>query len=142
MFCFENWNNFCEISNFFFKLNIWIVILSLCGVLFSGYLSFSKLILGACPLNEGCAYILGLPSCVYGFILFLALFALSIFNLKKKELKKYINYVSLAGIIFAVYSSIIDLFFTTCIGGCSYSLILPSCIYGLVFFVAIFIINR
>jgi len=124
------------------KKEIWLIILSLAGALFSGYLSYSNMIAGVCPLNEGCAYFFGLPSCIYGFIIFAALLILSIMGLKNKKLGKYIYYASLVGVIYAVYTSIIDLFFTTCIGGCKYSLLLPSCVYGLAFYLAIFILSR
>jgi uncharacterized membrane protein len=124
------------------KKDAWLILLSLAGALFSGYLSYSTLIAGMCPLNEGCAYFFGLPSCVYGFLIFAVLLALSIIALKNKKADKYIYYASIIGIIYAVYTSIIDLFFTACIGGCKYSLLLPSCVYGLAFYIAIFILSN
>jgi len=111
------------------------IILSLMGVLFSGYLSFSKIFLGSCPLNEGCPLFLGYPACYFGFGFFLVLFLLSIF--KKLELLKI---VSVLAIVFAIYSTYIDLSFPSCPGGvCQYSLLLPTCVYGLAMYLGIFI---
>lgn len=52
-----------------------ILVLSVAGVLFSGYLSFQELFLKNCTL--GCSNtenILGLPTCFYGFIMFSMIF--------------------------------------------------------------------
>ena len=119
-----------------------IFIFSLIGLLFSGYLSFTKLFTGACPLTEGCPYFLGYPSCYYGFILFLILFVLAILLLKNEKLvlMKKVFYVSLIGIIFAAYSSIKELLYPNCLNGiCNYTLLVPTCIYGLIFYIVIFV---
>ena len=51
-----------------------------------------------------------------------------------------IVFISLFGIIFSGVLSIKELFFTKCID-CNYSLLLPSCVYGLIFYIIIFIIS-
>ncbi len=117
-----------------------IFIFSLIGFLFSGYMSFTDIILGYCPMKEGCPLILGYPACIYGFALFSILLITSIFLLNKesKKFRKIIFWTSLAGVLFAVYSSILEIFFMKC-PGCKYSLLLPACVYGLVMYLVIFI---
>lgn len=116
------------------KTPIVIFIFALAGMLFSGYLSFVKLFSGTCSLTEGCTYFLGYPTCIFGFIFFLTLFILSIFYLYGKA-RKAIFWVSLLAIIFSGYFTIVDIQQWTG----HYSLGLPSCIYGLIMFVIIFI---
>src|SRR3989344_1386804 len=137
-------------SNLFIKeMNknkiLWIIfIFSLIGVLFAGYLTFTKLVLGSCPLIEPCPYFLGQPACVYGLVLYLILLILSgilLFSKPKKELvlQKSLVFISLIGILFAIFSTIKEVFLSTCPGGkCVYSLGLPTCIYGLIMYCIIF----
>ena len=63
------------------KAILWI---SIAGMLFSGYLSYSELFLGVCALGEGCKFILGLPSCVYGFVMYLVVFIIAYSGIKGK----------------------------------------------------------
>jgi len=58
--------------------------ISIAGMLFSGYLSYGELMAGSCPLG-GCAYILGLPSCVYGFIMYLAVFIIAYIGFRSRK---------------------------------------------------------
>ncbi len=58
--------------------------ISIAGMLFSGYLSYGELIKGVCSLG-GCSSKLGLPVCVYGFVMYLAVFIISIIGLKSKK---------------------------------------------------------
>ncbi len=61
---------------------------SVLGMLFSGYLSWGELFPGAASAF-GCAAasakILGVPTCVYGFIMYLIIGALSILGLRSKK---------------------------------------------------------
>ena len=50
------------------------LLLTLAGVLFSGYLSGVKFISDTCAFNEGCPYFLGYPACYYGFLMFSIMF--------------------------------------------------------------------
>ena len=61
-----------------------IFIISIAGLLFSGYLSYGELVKKAC-LFGGCSYVLGLPACVYGFVMYLAVFIISLLGLRSKE---------------------------------------------------------
>jgi hypothetical protein len=68
--------------------SIWVV--SLSGVLFSGTLSYSELFKRQC-LMGGCTYLGSLPSCVYGFIAFCILLAISSAALYTNQGSKSIN---------------------------------------------------
>jgi len=62
-----------------------IVYISILGLLFSGYLSYSELFKGTCPVGGGCSFLIGLPTCVYGFIMYLVIFIISLLGLKSKK---------------------------------------------------------
>jgi uncharacterized membrane protein len=61
-----------------------ILIISIAGLLFSGYLSFNELIKNSCPLG-GCSNLFGVPVCVYGFVMYLVIFIIAILGLKSKK---------------------------------------------------------
>jgi len=61
-------------------LNI-IAIISAIGVLFSGYLTFSELTAQQCALG-GCQTIAGLPTCMYGLVMYLAVFVIAMLGRK------------------------------------------------------------
>lgn len=119
-----------------------VIILSLSGILFSGYLTYQKLFTGSCPLTEGCPILFGYPTCLYGFIIFLLLgiiASLYSFHPQCKNIRKNVMLViSIFGIIFSIYYSLYDFLWLECIGGkCTYSMILPSCVYGSLIYIAI-----
>ncbi|MDD5437572.1 MAG: hypothetical protein PHC70_00275 [Patescibacteria group bacterium] len=62
-----------------------VLALSVAGMLFSGYLSYGELIRQACPLAGACTVVGGVPACVYGFIMYLAVFVITILGLKSKK---------------------------------------------------------
>lgn len=57
--------------------------LSLLGVLFSGYLSYSELFLKVCALGS-CPIVSGLPACVYGFVMFVVILVISAVGIRGK----------------------------------------------------------
>lgn len=61
-----------------------ILIISVAGVLFSGYLSYSELVTRVCALGS-CPSVSGIPACVYGFIMYLVVFVISILGLRNKQ---------------------------------------------------------
>ena len=61
-----------------------ILALSVVGLLFSGYLSYSELFGGSCPIG-GCSSVAGVPACVYGFFMYLVVFIVSLLGLKNKK---------------------------------------------------------
>ncbi len=125
---------------------MFLLFFSLAGVLFSGYLTASKIFAGSCPLTEGCPNFLGYPACIYGLAMFAVLLAVSVLLLKKRpdagrnKLLKTAMAVSALGILFSGYFSYQEIFYPACPGGkCVYSLLMPSCIYGLAMYLAIFL---
>jgi hypothetical protein len=120
-----------------------IFFLSLAGVLFSGYLSAIKLFSNTCALNEPCPYFWGYPACWYGFGMFLVLFICSIIVWAKPKAhwaNLLRDIIAACGIVFAGYftlpeiSKLLD-------GGSWYTLGLPTCAYGLIFYILIFIFS-
>ena len=63
------------------KIIMWI---SIVGIVFSGYLSYTELFKGICVLGE-CSFVLGLPACVYGLLMYLAIFIISLLSLRVKK---------------------------------------------------------
>ncbi len=122
-----------------FKL-IALIALASAGLLFSGYLSAVKLFTDTCALNETCPYFLGYPACWYGFGMYLAMWLVIFLGfLRKARLAAafgIVSVVSLAGILFAGKFFIDEL-----LGGkLTGKLGLSSCTYGLIFYIAIFLI--
>ena len=60
--------------------------LSVAGMLFSGYLSYSELFQRVCALGVGtCTNVGGVPACVYGFVMYLIVFVISLMGLRSKN---------------------------------------------------------
>jgi hypothetical protein len=111
------------------------------GTLFAGYLTAYKAITGTCALGEGCPIVFGLPACIYGFVLFLTITALAAKALltgEKSWMGKAILGVAGFGICFAGFLSATEIAGWLA-SGRSYALALPSCVYGLIFYIAVFI---
>jgi len=72
-----------------------IIIISIAGILFSGYLSYTELFAGFCGTEKlgmgSCTNVLRIPACVYGLIMYAAIFIISLIALLKKNEKKYIK---------------------------------------------------
>lgn len=118
--------------------------LGLAGVLFSGYLSATKLFTSTCAFNEPCPIFLGQPSCYFGFGMFLIIFISAILGLMKTinegTMTKIITWISALGILFAGYFTVPEITRLFSSVDTGYSLGLPTCAYGLVFYVIIFIL--
>jgi hypothetical protein len=116
--------------------------LSIAGVLFAGYLTLNKLVRNVCSFGETCPFLWGYPACLYGLILFLILF-LTILTLLLKDddtLASHIFlYVSILGVLYSGYFAYKDVFFPVCGNNCVYQMGLPTCVYGFVVFVAVFV---
>lgn len=124
----------------------WATYLSLAGVLFAGYLSGVKFFSGGCALNEPCPYFLGYPACYFGLGMYLAMFATSFVahNKKIRSLQpvKIILVISLLGILFAGYFVVQEALDVVARGTFTlYGLGLPTCAYGLIFYIIIFAIS-
>ena len=111
------------------------------GFLFSGYMSGVKFFSGNCAFNEGCPYFLGYPACYYGFVMFTTIFVLSVLLwLRKMDAVKALTslaVVGVLGILFAGYYTVGELSVLFNEGLGAYLLGLPTCAYGLIFYVAI-----
>ena len=116
--------------------------LGLAGVLFSGYLSAIKFFSTICAFNEPCPFFWGYPACYFGFGMFLIIFVSATLGLlqkiSEKDMSKILATVSALGILFAGYFTIPEI--GKLISGVStgYSLGLPTCAYGLIFYIIIF----
>jgi len=64
------------------KVLLWI---SVAGVLFSGYLSYTEIVQQFCAFGTCSTTIFSLPSCVYGFVMYLAAFVVALIGLKSKK---------------------------------------------------------
>ncbi|KKW46671.1 MAG: hypothetical protein UY96_C0002G0011 [Parcubacteria group bacterium GW2011_GWB1_56_8] len=126
----------------YLRITFW---LTLAGVLFSGYLSAVKLATGTCAFNESCPYFLGYPACWYGFVMFLAMFFLVLAaryrGLASRASAQWIAWISTAGILFAGQFVWRELVLWLSSGNPDYGLVFPTCVYGLVFYLAIFILS-
>ncbi len=122
-----------------------IFFLGLAGLLFSGYLSSIKLFTSTCAFNEPCPYFLGYPACYFGFGMFLIIFISALLGLMKKTpnrtMSKTIVWISFLGILFAGYFTIPEIGILLSGVDAGYSLGLPTCAYGLIFYIIIFIIT-
>jgi len=122
-----------------------IFVLGLLGLLFSGYLSAIKLFTSTCAFNEPCPYFLGYPACWFGFVIFLIIFSSATFGLLKniyeKTVAKIILTLSALGILFAGHFVIPEI--GNIISGYhkTYTLGLPTCTYGLIFYIIIFTLS-
>ena len=117
---------------------VYLLILSLAGLLFSGFLSYQKLTSNVCTLSSSCAYILGVPSCYYGFAGFLLLSLLSAALYlgigPERTHIKILRGLSAVFFLFAVAVGIIELPMGP------HALLVPTCFYGAVLYAFSFLI--
>ncbi|HVP00097.1 MAG TPA: hypothetical protein VMT15_18630 [Bryobacteraceae bacterium] len=125
--------------------NILNLLLTLAGVLFSGYMSSVKFFTTNCAFDEPCPLFLGYPACYYGFGLFLTMFLAAIFTFAGKLSagagRNVLRIVSLAGILFAGYFVVQEIIRYRAGGTAGGALVLPTCAYGLIFFTLIFAVS-
>ncbi|MFH1174421.1 MAG: hypothetical protein V1725_04765 [archaeon] len=110
------------------------------GVLFSGFLTIEKLFTGSCTISEGCTSVFGIPSCVYGLVLFLIILITGILTLFRRKRGRGVRKIllliaSFIGVVFSLAVTLTEL--KPCPGGCTFTLFLPACAYGFVLFLAI-----
>lgn len=119
------------------------LILSSMAVLFSGYMSGTKLFSKTCAFGETCPLFLGMPACYIGFILFLSLFLVSmLFILNRRDVKvisKKFLFISFLGVIYSLNFAVPELPVLFKKGFSAYFFGLPTCVLGSLFFIAIFI---
>ncbi len=121
-----------------------VLIIGIAGVLFSGYLSGVKFFTSTCALSEPCPYFLGYPACYFGFLMFAVLFVSALLAHYQKVsilvLAKVQSFVSALGILFAGYFVIPEIG-KLLAGTRNYSLGLPTCAYGLIFYIIVFFLS-
>lgn len=66
-----------------------ILAISIVGVLFSGYLSYTEIFAGFCGASKlgmgNCSNVFNIPACVYGLFMYLLIFILSLIGLNNKK---------------------------------------------------------
>jgi hypothetical protein len=116
--------------------------LSIAGVLFAGYLTISKMLTGICSFGESCPFLWNHPVCIYGLMIFFTIMLSTITLLlhpTDKLAKKSLLYMSILGVLFSGFYSYKEIFNPICGNKCHYQLLIPTCIYGFIVFVAVFI---
>lgn len=115
------------------------------GIVYSGTLAYQKLTTGVCVFGTSCPYLLGLPVCVYGLVGFLVVHALAsaVLLVSRESMKRWwtaLFWFSLAGMLFALYYLVQELFFLprSAAGGFSF----PSCLPGTILFGIIFVFAK
>jgi len=116
------------------------------GLLFASYIGGVKFFTGACSFNESCPYFLGYPACYYGFVMYLLLSIFAYLLLTSRMMVssgvKVMMTVSGLGILFAGYFTLRELPLLFTKGLAAYTLVLPTCAYGLIFYVLIFTLSK
>lgn len=119
--------------------------LAAAGTAFSGYLSAVRLLTGSCAFNESCPFFLGYPACWYGFAMFASILGVSMAafsgHWKTESAAKTIGSIALLGTIFAGHFVWAEVAAWLGAGNASYELVLPTCVYGLVFYAAILVLS-
>ncbi len=117
--------------------------LSLAGTLFSGYLSGVKFFTKTCAFGETCPQFFGYPACYFGFIIFVSLFILSTLLVFRKDGKiaiaNSILALSLLGVVFAGTFVVQELIRFAVEGFKLATLGLPTCVYGLIFYMLVLV---
>lgn len=115
-------------------------ILSAAGAAFAGYLGLTRLTRGVCAFDEPCPLFAGQPACYVGFALFALALAVSVAALAARAHTTWPMAanaaIAAAGALFAADVSVEEL--RTHAG---YRLGLPTCAWGLVFFVALLVVS-
>jgi hypothetical protein len=119
--------------------------LGLGGTLFSGYLSAVRLLTGSCAFNESCPFFLGYPACWYGFAMFASILGAGLISyygkLNTESAAKIIGGISFLGTLFAGRFVWIEISSWLAAGNPGYPLIMPTCVYGLAFYVAVLFLS-
>jgi len=119
-----------------------ILSLSICGLIFSGYISSLKIFSHTCAFNETCPYFLGYPACYFGFIMFLLITIFAVLRffriMSDKRSLLATLLISILGILFAGYFTLGELPTLFAQGLSAYFFGLPTCALGLVFYTLIF----
>jgi len=119
------------------------------GAAYSFMLFFSRLTQETCTIGSVCPMLFGQPVCLYGFIGFSAVIGL-LFGMwrcaeegMRMRLSQVLFWLTLFGMLFALFYLIQELFIEECPGGaCRFSLGYPSCLSGFLLFGGLFFSAR
>lgn len=119
-------------------------LISFVGVCFSGLLSARRYFANVCTFDETCATFSGIPACYIGFGFFLTLFGVALGALRRRIEVDNAAFVSASlsflGVVFAIVASANE-FHAWWSGSNRYALGAPTCVYGGLFFAAIFALS-
>lgn len=122
-----------------------LAVLAVSGIAFSGYLSGVRFFSQTCAFNEGCPYFLGYPACYFGFSAFvligIAILMYAVRAMTRGQMLGTVAILSGAGTLFAAYFTIPEMPLILAEGVGAYMLGLPTCAYGLLAFIAVFVIS-
>ncbi len=119
-------------------------ILAAAGMLFASYMSMVKFLSDTCAFDSPCPYFLGFPACYFGLAMFTAIVLFLILDnwriVQARTADIVVLSISFLGILFSGYFTLqqLPLLFQKGLG--AYALVLPACAWGLLFYVAIFIV--
>lgn len=114
-----------------------VLVLSLSGAIFSGYLSAIKFFSQGCALTVPCPLFLGYPACYYGLVMFAVLAVLAFLWTVGKPVRKWLVGVSAAGTAFALYFTVLEWPALAALFLHFSVLAIPSCVAGLLVYVGV-----
>ncbi len=122
-----------------------ILVFAVLGLIISGYLTYYNLLGPGChqaviSCGPAPVKIFGLPNCVYGFIMYLAVAALAVVGLVKKQPSRRVLtaevVLGVVGSLFAASLSVYELWIVKTAAGQ-----LPACIYGFFLYLGVLIVS-
>lgn len=122
---------------------ILVLLVSLGGMAFSGYLSYFNLWGPGCsqPLiscgGAKTVEIFGLPTCVYGFFMFLMEALLATIALTKQDKKKLLKWMFGLGLFGVLFAGVLAVYEIVWLDAFTYGI--PACLYGFIFYFLIFL---
>ena len=87
----------------FTRTSIVLLLVTIFGMAFSGYLTYGVLSANTCPLNGGCTRVFGYPSCMYGFTMYTVMMIVVLLTLTGKVVfatgRRVVLLVSVIGMV-------------------------------------------
>lgn len=127
------------------KLEYTIFVLGIAGLLFSGYLSATKLFSGTCAFNESCPYFFGFLACYIGFFIFLLITVVGGLHVCKMINGAIANKIVLplasVGVLYAGYFTVGEI--PALLRGevSQFVFGIPTCAWGFLFYVVLVVVS-